>query len=175
MESIDSVSLMSLIVAGGVLAIDLIKVPLPTNVTQMLSNQVFKVVVGVAVVVASYYHLPTAIILAAVLYLSLNQHSNSVSNAIKVSSTQVATKESEQPGSHTVLNLPPGEINNTGAPGFYSNPNLEPSEFPLPTQDNSAPVATDASDASDAGDATQNQDNIESVIAFGGNDMAPSL
>lgn len=175
MQSLDNMSMASLALAGGIIAADMMDVSMPVMVSSTLSNQMFQVVLGVGVVVAAYYHLPTAIVLAAVLYVSLNQQAESV----KPSSEDDEVEETEQSGSHTTLSVAGVDVNNTGVPGVPSEPSMEPVENPLPTQDNSAPKETATNVVEAEGEPADptlvNKEDLEKVSGFGGNDMAPTI
>jgi len=165
----------ALALAGGIIAADMMNVSMPDMVSSTLSNQMFQVVLGVGVVVSAYYHLPTAIVLAAVLYVALNRPSE-VSQPTEQSNND---EKKEENGSHTTLSVAGKDVNNTGVPGIPSEPSMEPVENPLPTQDNSAPeqTATHVEEpvAEPADPTLVNKENLEKVSGFGGNDMAPSL
>ena len=167
MESLDTVSKISLFVSGCVLAIDIMDITLPNMITKHLANQMLQIVLGIGVIVSSCYHLPTAIILASVLYLALNQKKEQkVSKKTKEKSVTLNSNES---------------VNNTGVPGMPSDPDMEPVENPLPTQDNSAPEETatqvaDVESQEELEDLTLvNKENLDKISGFGGNDMAPLL
>ncbi|ADO67349.1 hypothetical protein crov315 [Cafeteria roenbergensis virus] len=173
MESFDNVSMSALVIAGGILAIDFLNIPLPTTVSNTLSNKMLQVVLGVSIVVAAYYHLPTAIILSAVLYVSLNL------NPTNLSDQPTDTGAVLENGSHTVLDLNTDDVNNTGVPGVFSDPSLEPVDNPLPTQDNtfnnsSLKESTTEHENKTKTD-TQNVENLENISGYIGTDMAPSL
>lgn len=174
MNSLNSVSVGSLVIAGGVLSTDILGITLPKMVTDLLSNQMYQIVLGISIVVASYYHLPTAIVLASILYVALNQKSMSKDK----SKSKGSNKNKLLPGSHTVLKTH-GEVNNTGVPGVLSDPSIVPVENPLPTQDNSAPKSTKTNQmkeqVTDGSTDKEDMDNLENVSGFDGNDLAPSL
>lgn len=171
MNSLNSVSVGSLVIAGGILSTDILGITLPKMVTDLLSNQMYQIVLGISIVVASYYHLPTAIVLASILYVALNQKSMSKDK----SKSKGSNKNKLLPGSHTVLKTH-GEVNNTGVPGVPSDPSIVPIENPLPTQDNSAPKSTKTNKMKErvVEESTDNE-SMENVSGFAGNDLAPSL
>lgn len=166
----DRTSMIALLVSGVILGADMMNM---IAVPPMFLSQTYKIILSGLVIIASYYHLPTAIVLASLLYVILNQE-------VVVEAPKKEQKPKEEHGSHTVLNLPEGEVNNTGTPGVFSDPELESVEHPLPTQDNSAPQETSTQVEkpiiADVEDPTLiNQENLDSLVGMGENDLAPAL
>lgn len=179
MESFDNVSMSALVISGCILAIDFLNLPLPSTVSNTLSNKVLQVVLGVCIVISAYYHLPTSIVLSSVLYVSLNLPSTNEDQSTK-------TEPVLENGSHTILNLNTEDVNNTGVPGVFSDPSIEPVENPLPTQDNTfnnshVQDTTEQNHENVSGDNTQTHtheqkvENLDNVDGYCGGDMAPSL
>lgn len=164
MENFDQISLISLGVAGSLIAYDFMGYSMPTMVTDLLDNQTNQMVLGVLVVLASYYHLPTAIVLAALLYVALNiEKSEEPTEPSRCGKVLKKTKHMEN------------------VKGMLSDPDLEPIENPLPTQDNRAPVVPKVEEKSketseEPVDPTMtNQENLDELVGFGGVDLAPTL
>lgn len=206
MEQIDKVSLISIAIAVSIIAVDLFGIQLPTNLTSKLTNKNTQIALGVGIIIASYYHLPTSIVLASLLYLSLNDNTSIQDQKVPVEAPtqQVDSKPapanlipgqgSKQPSQPDNLqptqpdNLQPAQpdnlpspltnANDVGVGGILSDPELEPVQNPLPTQDNSAPVDVKPHEMKlpEGADPTLlNQENLDSLIGFGGNDMASVL
>ena len=169
MESIDRVSMIAIVTAAAVIGVDMMNM-MPSVVSSAISGQVAQVVLGVGVVVASYYHLPTAIVLAAVLYVSLNQTEEPV--AVVVEEDKEKTKQDDS------MLMPLEEANNTGVPGVASMDMA--GDNVLPTQDNSAPEETATEEVvqevREGVDPTMvNAEDLSNVGGFGGVDMADAL
>ena len=205
MEQIDKVSLISIAIAVSIIAVDLFGIQLPTNLTSKLTNKNTQIALGVGIIIASYYHLPTSIVLASLLYLSLNDNTPIQDQKVPVEAPtqQVESKPApanlipgqgseqssqpsqpsqpdnlQQPAQPDNLPSPLTNANDVGVGGVLSDPGLEPVQNPLPTQDNSAPVDVKPHEMKlpEGADPTLlNQENLDSLIGFGGNDMASVL
>ena len=165
----DNLSLVTLGLAACIIALDFFDVELNPHVENLLTNKHVKIALGVMVAVAAYYHIETAVVLAAVLYVALNR---------KVDTEEVSSNTEDEilaPGSSTVLMPPDDEINNVGTPGMESMPNNDDFEDLLPTQVNNVPESTGPSREELFMNAPEEQLNVDMISGFGGNDMAPSL
>ena len=169
---LDRVSMMSMIAAGAIVGADMMGY-LPSMLTEQLSGDVAKIVLGVGVVVSAYYHLPTAIVLASVLYVSLNQQEEVA--PIEESTVEEAVEETKQEDS---MLMPLEDANETGVQGVVSMDMAEGEV--LPTQDNSAPAETATEqvvqEVGEGVDPTMvNAEDLSQVLGISGNDMAPAL
>lgn len=203
MEQIDKVSLISIVLATTIIGVDLLNIKLPTQITEKLSNKNTQIALGIAIIIASYYHLPSAIVIASLLYLSLNDDKQINNNIQKVpieAPTESIQVESQPAPSNLIPNSDqPKEIsteiptemptempivkplenaNEVGVPGFLSDPELEPVKNPLPTQDNNANYTVEKTELTlpeNADPTLLNKENLDSLIGFGENDMANVL
>ena len=162
MENLKNVSLVHAGVAGAILAADLLDM-VPSMVSNLLANKIVQVVLAVGVLASSYYSVENAVVLAALLYISLNQEA--------VSAPTPAPAEAEAEAS------PVPEVNNTGVRGVESEPEMEPVADPLPTQDNTSTAVESVVEAPATPapeDATLvNKEDLSSLEGFTGvNDMA---
>lgn len=174
MESINRVSIMSIVIAVIVIGADMMNI-IPSVVSTAISGQIAQVVLGVGVVVASAYHLPTAIVLSSLLYVSLNQTEIKVEDDLDVSKNNSVKKESKYEDS-MLSELE--NVNETGIPGVASIDIAD--DNVLPTQDNSAPNETETDtkikDVIDGVEPTMiNAEDLSLVSGFSGVDMAEVL
>lgn len=163
MENLKNVSLVHAGVAGAILAADLLDM-VPSMVSNLLANKVVQVVLAVGVLASSYYSVENAVVLAALLYVALNQEASAPAPA-------PAKAEAEAEAS------PVPEVNNTGVRGVESEPEMEPVADPLPTQDNTSTAVESVVEAPATPapeDATLvNKEDLSSLEGFTGvNDMA---
>lgn len=161
MENLKNVSLVHAGIAGAILAADLLDM-VPSMVSNLLSNKIVQVVLAVGVLTASYYSVENAVVLAALLYVALNQEASAPAPA-------PAKAEAEA--------SPVPEVNNTGVRGVESEPDMEPVANPLPTQDNTSTAVESVVEAPATPapeDATLvNQEDLSKLEGFTGvNDMA---
>jgi hypothetical protein len=161
MENLKNVSLIHAGVAGAILAADLLDM-VPSMLSDLLANKVVQVILAVGVLASSYYSVENAVVLAALLYIALNQEASTPAPA-------PAKAEAEA--------SPVPEVNNTGVRGVESEPDMEPVANPLPTQDNTSTAVESVVEAPATPapeDATLvNKEDLSSLEGFTGvNDMA---
>jgi len=161
MENLKNVSLVHAGVAGAILAADLLDM-VPSMLSDLLANKVVQVILAVGVLASSYYSVENAVVLAALLYVALNQEASAPAPA-------PAKAEAEA--------SPVPEVNNTGVRGVESEPDMEPVANPLPTQDNTSTAVESVVEAPATPapeDATLvNKEDLSSLEGFTGvNDMA---
>lgn len=167
---LDRESMISVVAAGAIVGTDMMGM-MPAMVRDQLSGDVAKLVLGVGVVVAAYYHLPTAIVLASLLYVALNPTEQTKPEPVQ----EVEDEETKQDDS---MLKPLEGANETGVPGVASM-DMADGEV-LPTQDNSAPKETateeKVEEVREGVDPTMlNNEDLTNVGGIGGNDMAPAL
>jgi len=159
MENLKNVSLVHAGVAGAILAADLLDM-VPSMLSDLLANKVVQVILAVGVLASSYYSVENAVVLAALLYVALNQEASAPAPA---------------PAKAEASPVP--EVNNTGVRGVESEPDMEPVANPLPTQDNTSTAVESVVEAPATPapeDATLvNKEDLSSLEGFTGvNDMA---
>lgn len=165
MENLKNVSLVHAGVAGAILAADLLDM-VPSMVSNLLANKVAQVVLAVGVLASSYYSVENAVVLAALLYVALNQEASAPAPAPAPAPAKAEASASPVP-----------EVNNTGVRGVESEPDMEPVANPLPTQDNTSTAVESVVEAPATPapeDATLvNKEDLSSLEGFTGvNDMA---
>lgn len=163
MENLKNVSLVHAGVAGAILAADLLDM-VPSMVSNLLANKVAQVVLAVGVLASSYYSIENAVVLAALLYVALNQEASAPAPASAPAKAEASAS-------------PVPEVNNTGVRGVESEPEMEPVANPLPTQDNTSTAVESVVEAPATPapeDATLvNKEDLSSLEGFTGvNDMA---
>ena len=165
MENLKNVSLVHASVAGAILAADLLDM-VPSMLSDLLANKVAQVVLAVGVLASSYYSVENAVVLAALLYVALNQEASAPAPAPAPAPAKAEASASPVP-----------EVNNTGVRGVESEPDMEPVANPLPTQDNTSTAVESVVEAPATPapeDATLvNKEDLSSLEGFTGvNDMA---
>lgn len=163
MESINTNSLMAILAGGLIIGMDMLNL-IPNNISCKLSNKRLQLILGVGIFVAAYFDISAAIVIACILYVSLNDKdvdnsSNSEENKVKVKSKVKENSESDVNGIELVEK---------------SGDNV------LPTQDNSAPQESELKEEDvelpDGVDPTMlNKEDLSELVGLGDSEMAKAL
>ena len=152
MENLKNISLPHTAVAATLLVLNHLDL-IPCVVTDVLQNKMVKIALAAGVVATSYKSVENAVVLASILYVSLNSTVNVEEEVVEVVEEKDVVEEFND------------------VTGIESDPDLEPSSDPLPTQDNSAP--TESIEIPETPTPSSEPETNQVVEGFSGsNDMA---